>query len=109
MISKLNLETFLKDVRIISAFYLKKLHKLGLYTVNDLLFYFPRRYNDFRNLLPIANLRVGETASIRGKILSIKNKAIFKRHINPLLLRKRSGVNITEAIIEDTTGSIRAI
>ncbi|MBU3965197.1 ATP-dependent DNA helicase RecG, partial [Patescibacteria group bacterium] len=109
MISKLNLETFLKDVRIISAFYLKKLHKLGLYTVNDLLFYFPRRYNDFRNLLPIANLRVGETASIRGKILSIKNKAIFRRHINPLLLRKRSGVNITEAIIEDATGSIRAI
>ncbi|MBU4056837.1 ATP-dependent DNA helicase RecG [Patescibacteria group bacterium] len=96
-------------MRIIQAFYLKKLHKLGLYTVNDLLFHFPRRYNDFRNLLPIASLKAGETASIRGKILSIKNKAIFKRHINPLLLRKRSGVNITEAIIEDTTGSIRAI
>lgn len=108
MISRPNLNTFLKDTKIIPAFYLKKLHKLELYKISDLLFNYPRRYNDFRNLLPIAGLKVGEIASIRGKILSIKNKPIFRRHINPLLLRKRGGVNITEAIIEDATGSVRA-
>lgn len=97
MINKLNLETPFKDIRIIPAFYLKKLNKLGLYKISDLLFNYPRRYNDFRNLVSIANLKAGETASIRGKILSIKNKPIFRRHIN-----------ITEAIIEDATGSVKA-
>jgi ATP-dependent DNA helicase RecG len=59
---------------------------------------FPRRYNDFTNLVPIANLTVGQVATVQGKILKIKSISIFRRHIN-----------ITEAIIEDDSGTIKAI
>lgn len=93
-----NLNTKLIDTRTIPPFYLKRFEKLGIMTVKDLIFYFPRRYNDFTNLMPIANLTSGQVATIQGKILEIKSRSIFARHIN-----------ITEAIVEDDSGSIKAI
>ncbi len=92
------LNTFLKDTHLIPPFYLKRFDHLGLNTVKDLIFYFPRRYNDFTNLMPIANLSPGTVATIQGNILAIKSRSIFARHIN-----------ITEAIVEDESGSIKAI
>ncbi len=93
-----NLNTKLIDTRTIPPFYLKRFEKLGIKTIRDLIFYFPRRYNDFTNLMPIANLAIGQVATIQGKILEIKSRSIFARHIN-----------ITEAIVEDDSGSIKAI
>lgn len=93
-----NLNTFLKDTHLIPPFYLKRFEKLGLKTIKDLIFYFPRRYNDFTNLMPIAKVASGQIATIQGKILAIKSRSIFARHIN-----------ITEAIVKDESGSIKAI
>jgi ATP-dependent DNA helicase RecG len=98
MISKPNLNTPLKDTKIIPAFYLKKFEKLGIKTAKDMILYFPRRYNDFTNLAPIANVSVGQVATIQGKILKIKSISIFRRHIN-----------ITEALVEDGSGIIKAV
>lgn len=92
------LNTNLSDTRIITSFYLKKFEKLGIKTIKDLILYFPRRYNDFTNLAPIADVSVGQVATIRGKILKIKSISIFRRHIN-----------ITEALVEDDSGTIKAI
>ncbi|MCM8770065.1 MAG: hypothetical protein NC911_10460, partial [Candidatus Omnitrophica bacterium] len=39
------------------------LWRLGLKTVEDLLFFFPRRYHDLRNFKKISQLVPGETAS----------------------------------------------
>lgn len=88
----------LSDTRIITPYYLKKFQKLGINTIEDLILYFPRRYNDFTNLMPISNLSAGQVATIQGKILKIKSVSIFRRHIN-----------ITEAIIEDATGKVKAV
>lgn len=93
-----SLSALLADTRLIPPFYLKRFEKLGMHTVKDLIFYFPRRYNDFTNLMPIANAAPGQIATIQGKILAIKSRSIFRRHIN-----------ITEAIVEDESGSIKAI
>ncbi len=92
------LNTSLTDTCLITPYYLKKFQKLGINTIEDLILYFPRRYNDFTNLMPIAELAEGQVATIQGKILKIKSISIFRRHIN-----------ITESIIEDDSGSIKAI
>jgi ATP-dependent DNA helicase RecG len=70
------------------------LNKLGLKTVGDILFYLPRRYEDRRNLPPISQLRPGEYATVRGRILDFSAKAA------------RKGMVIHKAVVNDKTGSI---
>ncbi|MHB1651084.1 MAG: ATP-dependent DNA helicase RecG [Desulfitobacteriaceae bacterium] len=48
---------------------IKQLHNLGIKTVEDLLLYFPRRYED-RHLLDIAELQDGVAASVAGRVVS---------------------------------------
>ncbi len=47
----------------------KQLANLGIHTVQDLFFYFPRRYED-RSLRKIAELKDGELASVAGKVVA---------------------------------------
>ena len=43
---------------------------LGVESVEDLLYFFPRRYEDRRNITRIANVKVGEFQTVSGKIVS---------------------------------------
>lgn len=47
---------------------LKKLERLGLRTVQDLLFHLPLRYEDRTRIVPLAYLRSGDHALIEGRI-----------------------------------------
>ena len=47
----------------------EKLAKLGITTVQDLLFLLPLRYEDRTRVVPIGSLRVGERAVIEGEVL----------------------------------------
>ena len=74
------------------------LKKLGLKTIEDLLYHFPARYGDISKMQNIANLVAGENAVIFGKISGLKTgKAFIKK------------TPIAEAVIEDETGKIKAI
>jgi len=48
----------------------RQLERLGIVTVEDLLLHRPRRYEDRRNFLPIAKLRLAEAATVRGRIIA---------------------------------------
>ena len=48
------------------------LNKLGIYTVSDLLFYFPRKHVDYSSRTRIRDLEVGETTTIFGTIKSVE-------------------------------------
>lgn len=74
------------------------LRRLEIKTLQDLLLHIPSRYEDFSRVKSIEELTVGEVASIRGRVRSIENRRAFKRRMI-----------ITEAIIEDDSGSIRAV
>ncbi len=76
----------------------KLLNKLGIKTIRDLLLHPPSRYLDFSNIAKIKDIRSGEAVTIQGQITSIINKRTWKRKMN-----------LTEAIIEDDTGSMKAI
>ena len=47
----------------------EKLAKLGITTVQDLLFLLPLRYEDRTRVVPIGSLQIGERAVIEGEVL----------------------------------------
>jgi len=47
------------------------LNKMGIYTANDLLYYFPRKHIDYSSRTTIKELRVGDETTIFGKIRSV--------------------------------------
>jgi ATP-dependent DNA helicase RecG len=56
----------------------KLLARLEIFTVEDLLLHAPRRYEDRRKFLPIRDLKVGEPATVRGKIIAAGIKRFKK-------------------------------
>jgi ATP-dependent DNA helicase RecG len=72
------------------------LKRLGLITVEDLLYYFPFRYEDFSKTFIIDELEEGHQVTIKGTIETIASKR------SP---RKR--MIITEAIVADESGRLR--
>jgi len=73
------------------------LERVGLVTVEDLLYRFPIRYEDRSRLQTIASLRPGQIASIAGRIIACG-----------LRPTRRPGFKIFEAAIDDGSGSLRA-
>jgi ATP-dependent DNA helicase RecG len=56
----------------------KLLARLGIFTVEDLLLHKPRRYEDRRKFLSIRELKLGEPATVRGKIIAAGIKRFKK-------------------------------
>jgi ATP-dependent DNA helicase RecG len=72
------------------------LGKLGLHTLGDMLYYYPRRYDDYSQLKPIKDLFYGEQITVIGTIQSVNTRPI------------RGGkASIVEVIISDGTGGLR--
>ena len=69
------------------------LNNLNIYTLGDLLTYFPREYEDRSNIKPIASIQVGEEATIEARVVS-------EVSIN----RIRKNMVILKTIVEDNTG-----
>jgi len=76
----------------------KYLERLGVRTAKDLLYYFPFRYEDFRQIVPIANLQEGAAVTVSGKLELIANRRSF-----------RTRKIVTEALVADDTGSVRVV
>ncbi|KPJ55655.1 ATP-dependent DNA helicase RecG [Parcubacteria bacterium DG_74_2] len=94
----ITLSTSIKEIPRIGPVYVKKLEKMGIKTVQDILYHFPHRYEDFSNLVPISKVKLNQTCCIQGKILEIKNTRTWKKRMF-----------LTQAIVEDKTGAIRAV
>jgi ATP-dependent DNA helicase RecG len=72
------------------------LAKLGLRTLGDLLWYLPRRYEDYSQLKTINRLWYGEDVTVIGTVESIDMRPI------------RGGqMKLIECIVSDGTGSLR--
>ncbi|MFH0857103.1 MAG: ATP-dependent DNA helicase RecG [bacterium] len=93
-----SLSTPVKNISKIGQATAGRLKKLGIETAEDLIFYFPFRYDNFSEVLSISHLKPGLTASVQGRIDLINNRrSPVKRKI------------ITEAMITDNTGTIKAV
>jgi ATP-dependent DNA helicase RecG len=72
------------------------LGKLGLHTLGDMLYYFPRRYEDYSQLKPIKELFYGQQVTVIGVVKSV--------HTRPIRGGKQQ---LVEAILSDGTGGLR--
>ena len=70
------------------------LARLGVRTVGDALQFFPRKYVDRGNVVPIARVREGREQAVRGRIVDMRSPRFSER---------------LEALIEDSTGTMQAI
>lgn len=94
----LNLSTPIEKVPGIGPVFQRKIKKLGVKTIQDLVFHFPHRYEDFSNIIPIAKIKINQVCTVSGKIIEIKTTKTWKRRMF-----------ITHVIIEDKTGAIKAM
>lgn len=75
----------------------KRLAKIGIHTVQDILYHVPFRYNDFSLISPISRVRPGETVTVAGTVTSIKS------------FFTKTGKKIQEARISDETDTLTVI
>jgi len=75
---------------------LRLFHRCGIFTIEDLLYYFPRRYEDRSHIKPISKLKVGDFETVRGKILTLG--------VRPT----KSKLKIFQLAVSDGTGIIYA-
>ncbi|MBI5134300.1 MAG: ATP-dependent DNA helicase RecG [Candidatus Taylorbacteria bacterium] len=74
------------------------LRKLGISTVEDLLYHFPVRYGDTAESRNIASLRKGDEAVVYGKISRLKTSKGF-----------RTKIAMADGVVVDDTGSIKCV
>ena len=55
---------------------LEQLRRLGVETVGDLLFHFPRSYEDLADLRPIASLKEGTAQLVQGEVVEIAGRSL---------------------------------
>lgn len=99
----LSLATPLAQLPGVGPAYVKRLERLGLETVDDLLHYFPRRYDDLRQVKSLDELQQfgslveGEPITVRATILQVNAQ------------RTRRGKGLVKAEVGNDKGSIEAV
>lgn len=73
----------------------EKLSKLGIDTLSDLLFYFPRDYEDRSRVISIKDAAPGDTVTVKGEVYSIEKMKIRKN----LDLLKVTFIDHSDAVI----------
>ena len=71
----------------------EKLERLGIHTVEDLLSYFPRRYQDWTKVTPMGDLVPDEEAVVYGEVVGLKE-------IHP-----RGGAHLFQSAVESRSFS----
>jgi ATP-dependent DNA helicase RecG len=71
----------------------KLLENLGILTVEDLLYLFPRRYEDRSKLTPIAQIKLGQWQTISGEVMARGGRQSWwtKKHIFETAVGDESG------------------
>lgn len=76
----------------------KALSRLGIRSVEDLLYHFPVRYGDTAQMTSIENLAKGTPAVVFGKISGLKTSKAWRKKIP-----------MSEAVVADETGRIKIV
>ncbi len=93
----LSLSTSVQYVPRVGPNRAKLLKKLGIETVQDLLYHIPFRYDDFSLVSPVARVQPGETVTVEGEITAFHNAFT------------KSGKKLQQAKVADETDSLDVI
>lgn len=94
----MNFSTSVSEISGVGPANKKKLEKLKIKTIGDLLFYFPRRYENFSQKSSVASIYNKGKYTIEGEVIRANTDVTIGRRIA-----------IFEIIIKDKTGEIKAI
>jgi len=104
----MDLSTPIGEIPRVGPQYQKRLKRLGIKTVRDILYHFPHRYEDFSNLVNISDVKEGGPAfakasagkpfCFQGEIVDIKNIRTFRKRMI-----------LTQATLGDETGKLKVI
>ncbi len=97
MQEKSNLKTSVRYLKGVGPKKSEWLAKIGVRTIEDILYYLPKRYEDRSNITSIKDLKVGESQTVQGEILVMG------------LRTAKTGMPIFQIAISDSTGIIHAI
>ena len=90
--------TAVSRLPLVSATLTKAFKTAKVSTVEDLLYYFPTRYMDYRKTAAIGSVAEGETVTVVGRIKSVRSSFGF-----------RGRRPYAEIVLEDGTGKIHAV
>lgn len=82
---------------MIGSVYGFKLNKLSVYTIEDLLYHIPSRYENYTVISKISSLQPGERVTVIGQITKISNAFT------------KTGKKIQKAVLADDTGTIDVV
>lgn len=94
------MEELNKDVQYVKGIGPKrayKLNKLGIFTLKDLIYYFPRQFEDRNNLKKIAQLDNDEKATIKAVITGIETSS------------PKKGMTLTKVCVKDETSCAKLV
>ncbi len=82
----------------VGSYYVKRLAKLGITDVGELLRHFPKRYEDFSTFVTISDIRQPGTYSVLCRVEAIKTRKSFRRRLF-----------VIDARVSDDTGSMNVV
>ena len=91
----MNLNQSIQYIKGVGPARVQQLNKLGIYTLNDAITFFPRTYEDRGVYRKIGELINGEVATFKGMVTSRVSES-----------RIRKGMTIYKLIVRDETGSV---
>lgn len=92
-----NLKTPVRYIKGVGPKKSEVLSKIGIDTIGDILYYLPKRYEDRSVIMPIKDLRPGQSHTIQGEIVVSG------------LRTSKAGIPIFQIALSDPTGIIHAI
>ena len=92
----MELSDSVESLKGVGAVLAQKFNRLGIKTIEDLIWYFPRKYQDYSVVLPLNKLKPGPI-SVKGSFKQVKGRYV------------RRGMHITEAVLSDDTNSVRVV
>lgn len=95
--SSVNLKTPVRYIKGVGPKKSEVLARAGIRTIEDILYYLPRRYEDRSSITALKDLKPGSSCMVQGEIITAG------------LRRSKSGAPIFQIAITDTTGIVHAI
>ncbi|PIZ98413.1 MAG: DNA helicase RecG [Candidatus Komeilibacteria bacterium CG_4_10_14_0_2_um_filter_37_10] len=94
----ITLSSKLEDIYSVGDTTARTLKKMGLDTVEKLIYHFPFRYDDFSQLSKIADLQIDQIVTVKVKIELINSRRSWRRRLT-----------LTEALVHDESGTLKII
>ena len=93
----MNLNSSVAEIPLVGPMYQKRLNKLEIKKIKDLIYHLPHKYLDYSKTSLISQTQIGDTVTIKAKVESIKNQYT------------RLGKKLQIAQVSDSSGQISVI